>query len=125
MDLKEIYEGVINGNREVVSEGVKAALQVRNYDSFSLNEAIDAMRKIQRDILAGRYRNALRRKDVVLDNLKGTKMLLSGEVRIRKDASVALPNEVQKDVLDALDKPMPRGYEEYLKRYYTRLSEGS
>jgi len=107
------------------AEGVKAALQVRNYDSFSLNEAIDAMRKIQRDILAGRYRNALRRKDVVLDNLKGTKMLLSGEVRIRKDASVALPNEVQKDVLDALDKPMPRGYEEYLKRYYTRLSEGS
>jgi len=107
------------------AEGVKAALQVRNYDSFSLNEAIDAMRKIQRDILAGRYRNALRRKDVVLDNLKGTKMLLSGEVRIRKDASVALPNDVQKDVLDALDKPMPRGYEEYLKRYYTRLSEGS
>ncbi|HUU93443.1 MAG TPA: hypothetical protein VM238_19810 [Phycisphaerae bacterium] len=107
------------------AEGVKAALQVRNYDSFSLTEAIDAMRKIQRDILAGRYRTALRRKDVVLDSLKGTKMLLSGEVRIRKDASVALPNEVQKDVLDALDKPMPRGYEEYLKRYYTRLSEGS
>jgi len=26
MDLKEIYEGVISGNREVVSEGVKAAL---------------------------------------------------------------------------------------------------
>ena len=107
------------------AEGVKAALQVRNYDSFSLNEAIDAMRKIQRDILAGRYRSALRRKDVVLDNLKGTKMLLSGEIRIRKDAGVALPNEIQKDVLDALDKPMPRGYEEYLKRYYTRLSEGS
>ncbi len=107
------------------AEGVKAALQVRNYDSFSLNEAIGAMRKIQRDILAGRYRSALRRKDVVLDNLKGTKMLLSGEVRIRKDAGVALPNEVQKDVLDALEKPMPRGYEEYLKRYYTRLSEGS
>ena len=107
------------------AEGVKAALQVRNYDSFSLNEAIDAMRKIQRDILAARYRSALRRKDVVLDNLKSTKMLLSGEIRIRKDAGAALPNEVQKDVLDALDKPMPRGYEEYLKRYYTRLSEGS
>jgi len=26
MDLKEIYEGVINGNREAVSEGVKTAL---------------------------------------------------------------------------------------------------
>ena len=107
------------------AEGVKAALQVRNYDAFSLSEAIDAMRRIQRDILAGRYHNALRHKDVVLDNLKGTKMLLSGEVRIRQDAGAALPNEVQKDVLDALDKPMPRGYEEYLKRYYTRLSEGS
>jgi len=32
-------------------------------------------------------------------------------------------DEVRKDVLDALEKPMPRGYEEYLKRYYERLSE--
>jgi hypothetical protein len=50
-------------------------------------------------------------------------MLLSGEVRIRKDTSAAVPTEVRKDVLDALEKPMPRGYEEYLKRYYERLSE--
>ena len=107
------------------AEGVKAALKVRNYESFALDDAIENMRKVQRDILAGRYQNALRRRDVLLDNLKGTKMLLSGEVRIRQDTSAALPNEVQKDVLDALDKPMPRGYEEYLKRYYTRLSEGS
>jgi hypothetical protein len=105
------------------AEGVKAALQVKNYDSFALQEAIEGMRKVQRDILAGRYSNALRQKNVVLDNLKGTKMLLSGEVRIRKDTSAAVPNEVRKDVLDALEKPMPRGYEEYLKRYYERLSE--
>jgi hypothetical protein len=107
------------------AEGVKAALQVKNYDSFALEGAIEGMRKVQRDLLAGRYQNALRQKNVILDDLKGTKMLLSGEVRIRRDASAALPNEVQKDVLDALEKPMPRGYEEYLKRYYQRLSEGT
>jgi hypothetical protein len=107
------------------AEGVKAGLAVKNYDSFALDEAIEGMRKVQRDILAGRYQNALRQKDVVLESLKGTKMLLSGEVRIRKDSSAALPNEVRKDVLDALEKPMPRGYEDYLKRYYERLSEGS
>jgi len=106
------------------AEGVKAALQVKNYESFTLDKAMDAMRGVQRDILAGRYQNALRRRDVVLENLKGTKMLLSGEIRVRRDTSAALPTEVQKDVLDALEKPMPRGYEEYLKRYYTRLSEG-
>jgi len=105
------------------AEGVKAALQVKNYDSFALQEAIEGMRKVQRDILAGRYSNALRQRNVVLDNLKDTRMLLSGEVRIRKDTSAAVPNEVRKDVLDALEKPMPRGYEEYLKRYYERLSE--
>jgi len=107
------------------AEGVKADLAVKNYDSFALDEAIEGMRKVQRDILAGRYQNALRQKDVILESLKGTKMLLSGEVRIRKDSSAALPNEVRKDVLDALEKPMPRGYEDYLKRYYERLSEGS
>ena len=107
------------------AEGVKAGLAVKNYDAFALDEAIEGMRKVQRDLLAGRYLNALRQKDVVLESLKGTKMLLGGEVRVRKDTSAALPNEVKKDVLDALEKPMPRGYEDYLKRYYERLSEGS
>ena len=106
------------------AEGVKAGLQVRNFDSFTLDRAIDAMRRVERDLLAGRYRNAFRRRDVVLENLKGSKMLLSGRMRVRRDSSAALPAEVQKDVRDALEKPMPRGYEEYLKRYYTRLSEG-
>ncbi len=106
------------------AEGVKAALEVKNYQSFALDEAIEEMRRVQRDLLAGRYSNALRRKEIVLDNLRTSKMLLGGEVRIRNDSSVALPNDIQDEVLDALEKPMPRGYEEFLKRYYERLSEG-
>ena len=105
------------------AEGVKAALQVKNYDSFVLDQAIEGMKRVQRDLLAGRYQNALRQKNVVLEDLRGTRMLLQGEVRVRRDASASLPNEVQKDVLDALEKPMPRGYEDYLKRYYERLNE--
>ncbi|MCX5649624.1 MAG: hypothetical protein NTX40_11115 [Planctomycetota bacterium] len=106
------------------AEGVKAGLEVRNYQSFALGEAVEAMRRVQRDLLAGRYQNALRQRDVVLENLKSTKMLLGGEVRIRTDTSTALPTEVQDELLDALEKPMPRGYEDYLKRYYERLSQG-
>jgi len=107
------------------AEGVRAALTVRNYESFALGDAIAAMRKVQRDLLAGRYTSALRRKNIVLGRLKDTQMLLGGEIRVRHDTSAALPTEVQKDVLDALEKPMPRGYEAYLKRYYERLSEGA
>ncbi|MGB2613323.1 MAG: hypothetical protein WBE06_01260 [Phycisphaerae bacterium] len=106
------------------AEGVKAGLEVRNYQSFALDGAMAGMRRVQRDLLAGRYQNALRQRDLVLENLKSTKMLLEGEVRIRRDASTALPNAVQAEVLDALEKPMPPGYEEYLKRYYERLSRG-
>jgi hypothetical protein len=107
------------------AEGVRAALEVRNYGSFALDETIDEMRRIQRDLLAGRYQSALRRKDVVLGGLEDTKMLLSGEIRIRRDTSSALPTQIQDELLDALEKPMPKGYEEYLKRYYQRLNEGS
>jgi hypothetical protein len=106
------------------AEGVKAALKVKNYDSFSIDQALDAMRRVERDLLAGRYSSALRQKDIVVDKLQDTRMMVGGEVRIRQDASPAVPNEVRQDVLDALDKPMPRGYEEYLKKYYERLSEG-
>jgi len=41
------------------AEGVKAGLQVRNYESFTLDRAIDAMRRVERDLLSGRYHNAL------------------------------------------------------------------
>ncbi len=106
------------------AEGVKAGLEVKNYQSFALDEAIEEMRRVQRDLLAGRYQNALRRREIVLDNLRTSKMLLGGEIRVRQDTSAALPSDVQDEVLDALEKPMPRGYEEFLKRYYERLSEG-
>jgi len=80
------------------AEGVRAGLEVRNYQSFALGEAVEAMQRVQRDLLAGRYQNALRRRDVLLENLKSTKMLLGGEVRIRTDASAALPTEVQDEL---------------------------
>ena len=105
------------------ADGVNAALRISHYESFTLDEAVDGMRRVQRDLLAGRYRSALRQKDVILDNLRGTRMLVSGELRIRRDTGASIPDEVRQGVFDALEKPMPRGYETYLKRYYERLTE--
>jgi hypothetical protein len=106
------------------AERVNAALKVKNYDTFALESAIRTMRSVQRDLAGGRYRNALRKRDVVLKGLKGTKMLLAGEIEIRKDRGAALPKEIEDQVLDAMQKDAPRGFEEYLKHYYQRLSEG-
>jgi len=106
------------------AERVNAALKVKNYDSFALEEAIRHMRLVQRDLLTGRYGDAFRRKDVILKGLKGTKMLLGGEIEIREDRGMALPKEIEDQILDAIQRDAPRGFEEYLKHYYQRLSEG-
>ncbi|MDK1030823.1 MAG: hypothetical protein QGD94_02335, partial [Planctomycetia bacterium] len=75
-------------------------------------------------LLTGRYTKALRKKDIILKSLKGTQMLLSGEIEIRKDRGAAMPKEIEDEILDAMQKEAPPGFEEYLKYYYQRLSEG-
>ena len=54
MDLKEIYEGVISGNRDVVSSGVQAALDEGVAPSTLLFDAlIPAMSEPVRDSTRG------------------------------------------------------------------------
>jgi len=106
------------------AERINIELKVRNYESFNLDEAIRSMRRVERELLAGRYRNAMREKHVLLNQLKGTKMLLGGEIRVRTDRRTNLPDEYRKEIEESAKGPMPEGYEELIKQYYQRLSEG-
>jgi len=105
------------------AEKVDVNFKVVGYPSSELEKAIEEMKKVERDINAGRYMNALRRRGVILEGLSDTRMFLAGEWLIRKDRSVTLPGPLQEEIRDSLSKPCPKGYEELLRRYYQALSE--
>ncbi|NIA21464.1 MAG: hypothetical protein GWP05_05745 [Anaerolineaceae bacterium] len=106
------------------AERINIELKVRNYESFNLDQALRSMRKVERELLAGRYRNAMREKHVLLNQLKSTRMLLGGEIRVRTDRRSNLPDGYRKEIEESAKGPMPEGYEELIKQYYQRLSEG-
>ena len=106
------------------AEKINIDLKVSGYENFNLDEAIRSMRRVERELLVGRYRNAMREKHVLLNQLKSTGSLLRGDIHVRTDVRSNLPDEYRKEIEEASQAPMPEGYEALVKQYYERLSRG-
>jgi hypothetical protein len=106
------------------AEGVDLQFQIMNFHHTDLKKMIEMMAQIERDLKAGRYQNALRRRKVLVDGLGNVKQYLEGEFEVRRDATSNLPTDVQKDILGSMQDPSPVGWEELNRQYYERLSTG-
>ena len=71
---------------------------------------------------AGRYQNALRQRDVLVEGIGDVKQHLQGDFKVRKDATTNLPSDIQKNILGAMQDPSPAGWEELNRQYFERLS---
>ena len=80
------------------------------------------MAGVEADLKAGRYRNALRRRDVLLDGLGQARTYLNGESLVRRDQTPNLPTDIQKEILGSMREPSPRGWEELNRHYFERLT---
>ena len=80
------------------------------------------MAAVESDLKAGRYRSALRRRDVLLEGLGQVKTYLKGEFTIRQDQTANLPTDIQKEILGNMQEPSPRGWEELNRQYFERLT---
>ncbi len=104
------------------AEKINLALEVKNFKNLKLPEVIRVMRRTEEDLADYRYQNALRRKDVVLEGLRNSRMLLGGQIAVQEDTSAGLPRQVREDIADAMQGDMPKGFKDLLKRYYENLS---
>jgi hypothetical protein len=104
------------------AEGLDLKFNVLKYHHADLNTLIGQMRGVENDLKSGRYRNAMRRREVLVDGLKQVQSSLEGEVAIRRDQTVNLPSDIQKDVLQSLQESSPAGWEELNRQYFERLS---
>jgi hypothetical protein len=105
------------------AEGLDLRFQVFNFHHTDLKKLIAAMANVEQDLRSGRYRNALRQRDVLLEGFRNVKQYLEGQAEVRQDTSVNLPTDVQKKILGAMQEPSPAGWEDLNRRYFERLGE--
>jgi hypothetical protein len=106
------------------AEGIDLQFQVGKFHRTDLKKMIELMAQVERDVKAGRYQNALRQRRVLAEGLGGVKQYLRGEFEVRKDATVNLPTDIQKEILGSMRDPSPAGWEELNRQYFERLSQG-
>ncbi|MEN6452437.1 MAG: hypothetical protein ABFC96_18265, partial [Thermoguttaceae bacterium] len=106
------------------AEGIELKLQVANFQHTDLEKLIGVMSQVEKDLKAGRYQNAVRQRDVLLEGLGNVKQYLRGEFEVRRDKTVNLPANVQKEILGAMGDPSPAGWEELNRQYFERLGKG-
>ena len=104
------------------AEGVDLRFKVLKYHHNDLKRMIDVMAAVEGDLKAGRYRTALRRRDVLIEGLGEVKTYLKGEFTIRQDQTSNLPTDIQKEILGNMQEPSPPGWEELNRQYFERLT---
>ena len=77
------------------------------YHHNDLKQMIDVMAAVEADLKAGRYRSALRRRDVLIEGLGQVKTYLKGEFTVRQDQTANLPTDIQKEILGTCRSPSP------------------
>jgi hypothetical protein len=105
------------------AERLNLKYKVGNYDNFKLLQSIVDMRRVESDLQANRYQNALHHTDVVVDELSTSGILLDGRMHVEEDTTPASSRRTRKEIDDALDSDLPPVWSESLKEYYRKLSQ--
>jgi hypothetical protein len=109
---------------EIRNSAERLALQYKlgRYDNFKLQASINLMRDVETDLNSGHYQNAMRKRDVLLDDMDTSRMLLSGQVNVQQDTTPTTSLKLQKDLNDAMKGELPAAWSDPLKEYYKKLA---
>jgi hypothetical protein len=105
------------------AERLNLQYQLGRYDNFNLLRSAALMRRVENDLNANRYSNALRRRDVLIDSMDTSQLLLGGRVHVQEDTSPTMSQKTQQDLHDAMKGDLPPAWQEALKQYYEKLGQ--
>jgi len=104
------------------AERLNLQYQLSKYDNFKMLEAVGLMRRVESDIAANRYQMAMRRKDVLLDKLDTSHLLLDGRIHVQQDTTPSGNARMEQEINDAMKGELPAAWTEALKQYYKKLA---
>jgi len=106
------------------AERLNLNLKLMGYNTAVLENTLAEMRSVEQELKSGRYQTAARRAHYTVEALRTTQDAVLGEAAVRADRAAGLPRELQREIMDALDAGLPKGYEDLVKAYYERLAQG-
>ncbi|MEI8196828.1 MAG: hypothetical protein WCI73_13090, partial [Phycisphaerae bacterium] len=106
------------------NEAERLEIQSRKggFMNFKLMEAAVYMQRAEAALKAGKYNNAMYFQQQAVKSLSTAKVLAAGEMHVTMDSSPTMSTKTQKDIQDALNGVMPKGFADPVKAYFTRLS---
>jgi hypothetical protein len=104
------------------AERLKLQMHANGYNNFKLLEASVMMRKAEENMKAYRYNTALFYQKEAVQSLNTAKVLAEGQMHVTMDTTPTTSTKTQKDIQDALNGTMPKGYADPVKAYFTKLS---
>ncbi len=81
------------------------------------------MRRMESDLKANRYQNAMRRKDILLDAMDNSRTLIGGRISVEHDSTPTGNRKLQQEINDAMKGSLPPAWETALKEYYRKLGQ--
>jgi len=87
-----------------------------------MQDAIELMRRTESDLNANRYQTAMRRRDVLLDDLDTSHLLTSGQIHVQQDTTPTTSLKMEEGINDTMKGELPPAWSDALKEYYKKLA---
>ena len=104
------------------AERINLQYKLGNYDRFKMAQSIAMMRRVESDLNANRYGNALRGSQVAVDTMASSQLLTAGQMNVRADTTAVLGTRTDEKIHDAMKGDLPPAWSDALKAYYQKLS---
>jgi len=88
-----------------------------------MEDAIKLMKEAEDAGRDGRYAEMFHKQQMVVGQLKSATDLDARRTQLRVDRAYQMPADQRRQVLDAMDEPVPGEYESAVMRYFRQLSE--
>jgi 2'-5' RNA ligase len=110
---------------ELRNEAERLGLQMHadGYSQAKLFEAVTLMQKAEESIKGNRYENAVNYQQQAAEALNTAKVMADGQMHVTLDTTPQASGKVRKDMEDAMNGAMPKGYADPVKAYFERLSQ--
>ena len=104
------------------SERLSLQMHAAGFNNFKLIEANVLMKKSEDALKQYNYQSALYYQQQAVQSLNTAKVLAAGQVHVVTDTSPTADEKTQKEIENALNGPLPKGYSDPVKAYFQKLS---
>ncbi len=105
------------------AERLKLQMHATGYANFKLLEASVMMKNAADALRSYKYNTAMYFQKEAVQSLNTAKVLSEGQMHVTLDTTPTGNSKTQKEIQDALNGAMPKGYADPVKAYFTKLSE--